>query len=378
MISTDQLHRTPLFDTHVALGARMVPFAGWEMPVQYEGILAEARAVRSSAGLFDVSHMGRVEVRGPGAAEFLNRVLSVDVPGLRRWRARYNVICDRDGGIIDDCIVYRLGEERFMVVPNASNTDEVLEWFSQWGSGLSFEMENITEGTAMIAYQGPEAAMMLSGLTERDLDRMRIFRAVETQVAGADTLLARTGYTGEDGFELIVPAESASSVWEALSARGARPCGLGSRDVLRLEAGLLLHGNDMSTSVNPYEAGLDRFVDPDREGYVPGDALRQIRDGGPGRQLAGFKLIGRGVPRHGYAIKDGSEVIGEVSSGTFSPTLDMSIGMGYVPGRYGVVGSRFQIDMRGRAVEAEVVELPFYVSEGALLMPITTVESKKG
>jgi aminomethyltransferase len=371
------MRQTPLFSTHVSLGGRIVPFAGWEMPVQYAGILDEARAVRTRAGLFDVSHMGRVDIRGPGAGSFLGRVLSVDVQALRTGSARYNLICNLEGGIIDDCIVYRLGEERFMVVPNASNTDEVLEWFSQWGSGLSFEMENITEGTAMIAHQGPEAAMMLSGLTERDLDRMRIFRAVETQVAGADTLLARTGYTGEDGFELIVPAESAPSVWEALSARGARPCGLGSRDVLRLEAGLLLHGNDMSTSVNPYEAGLDRFVDPDREGYVPGEALRQIRDGGPGRQLVGFKLIGRGVPRHGYAIKEGSEVIGEVSSGTFSPTLDMSIGMGYVPGRYGVVGSRFQIDMRGRAVEAEVVELPFYVSEGALLMPITTVESKK-
>ena len=377
MISTDQLHRTSLFDTHVALGARMVPFAGWEMPVQYEGILAEARAVRSRAGLFDVSHMGRVEVRGPGAAEFLNRVLSVNVPGLRRWRARYNVICDRDGGIIDDCIVYRLGEERFMVVPNASNTGAVLDWFSHWGSGLSFEIENITAGTAMIAHQGPEAAIMLSGLTTHDLGRMRIFRAVEAQVAGADTLLARTGYTGEDGFELIVPAASAPSVWEALSARGARPCGLGSRDVLRLEAGLLLHGNDMNTSVNPYEAGLDRFVDPDREGYVPGEALRRIRGHGTDRSLVGFRLLGRGVPRHGYAIKDGSDVIGEVSSGTHSPTLDMSIGMGYVPGRYGVVGSRFLIDMRGRAVEAEVVELPFYVSEGALLMPITTVESKK-
>ena len=378
MISTDQLHRTPLFDTHVALGARMVPFAGWEMPVQYEGILAEARAVRSSAGMFDVSHMGRVEFRGPGAADFLNRVLSVDVPGLRRGRARYNVICDRDGGIIDDCIVYRLGDERFMLVPNASNTDAVLDWFSQWGSGLSFEIENITSDTAMIAHQGPEAAIMLSRLTARNLDRMRIFRAVQTQVAGVDTLLARTGYTGEDGFELIVPAESAPSVWAALSDRGSRPCGLGSRDVLRLEAGLLLHGNDMSTSVNPYEAGLDRFVDPDREGYVPGEALRRIRDEGPGRKLVGFRLTGRGVPRHGYAIKDGPEIIGEVSSGTFSPTLDMSIGMGYVPARYGVVGSRFDIDIRGRAVEAEVAELPFYVSEGALLAPISTVEPTKG
>ena len=338
----------------------MVPFAGWEMPVQYEGILAEARSVRSKAGLFDVSHMGRLEVTGPGASKFLDRVLSVDVPGLRQWRARYNVICDETGGIIDDCIVYRLGDERFLVIPNAANTDAVLDWFSKWDAGLDFELENITAETAMIAHQGPEAAAMLADLTPQDPSALRMFAAVETEVAGADTLLARTGYTGEDGFELIVSAEDAPSVWQALSAKGATPCGLGSRDVLRLEAGLLLHGNDMDTSINPYEAGLDRFVSPDREAYVPGQTLRQIRDQGVVCRLVGFRLLGKGIPRHGYSIMDGPDRIGEVTSGSHSPTLDTSIGMGYVPTRYAAAGSSFQIDMRGRPVGAEVNDLPFY------------------
>ncbi len=375
MSSSGGLRRTSLFDTHAALGARMVPFAGWEMPVQYGGILAEARAVRSGAGLFDVSHMGRLEIRGADAAEFLSRVLSVDVPKLRRRRARYNVICDERGGIIDDCIVYRLGEDRFLVIPNASNTDAVLDWFSRWGAGLSFEIANVTSETAMIAHQGPGAAAMLGGLTDHDLEEMRIYTAAETVVAGSEALLARTGYTGEDGFEVIVAAGDAPSVWAALSERGAAPCGLGSRDVLRLEAGLLLHGNDMDVSVNPYEAGLDRFVSMDREGYVPGDALRRIRDAGVSRRLVGFQMLGRGIPRHGYSIMDGTEVIGEVTSGTRSPTLDMSIGMGYVPNGYAAAGSRFLIDMRGRPVEAEVADLPFYVSDGALLVPIAPLRS---
>ena len=360
MDASETLRRTSLFDTHVSLGGRMVPFAGWEMPVQYDGILAEARAVRSKAGLFDVSHMGRLEVNGPGAAEFLDGVLSVDVPGLRQWRARYNVICDQSGGIIDDCIVYRLGDERFLVIPNAANTDAVLDWFSKWDAGLDFELENVTAETAMIANQGPEAAAMLADLTPQDPSALRMFAAVETEVAGTDTLLARTGYTGEDGFELIVSAEAAPSIWQALSEKGAAPCGLGSRDVLRLEAGLLLHGNDMDTSVNPYEAGLDRFVSPDREAYVPGQTLRRIRDQGVVRRLVGFRLLGKGIPRHGYSIMDGPDRIGEVTSGSHSPTLDTSIGMGYVPTRYAAAGSSFQIDMRGRAVEAEVTDLPFY------------------
>ena len=361
MAIPQDLKRTPLFETHVSLGARMVPFGGWDMPIQYTGILAEARAVRSEAGLFDVSHMGRVDIRGPGAASFLNRVLSVDVPGLRVGRGRYNVVCNQEGGIIDDCIVYRRDEERFLLVPNAANTPAVLGWLSKWVPGEDeVQIEEVTARYVMIAHQGPRAEAMLEDLTSADLSSLRPFRAIETQVAGADTLLARTGYTGEDGFELILPREAGAEVWMTLVDRGAVPCGLGARDVLRLEAGLLLHGNDMDTSTNPYEAGLDRFVAPDREGYIPGDALRQILHQGVSRRLAGFVVVGRGIARHGYPLMDGSRQIGEVSSGGHSPTLDRSIGLGYVPTDYSTAGSRFHVDIRGRLVEAEVTTLPFY------------------
>ena len=342
----------------------MVPFAGWEMPVQYSSILDEARAVRSSAGLFDVSHMGRVEFRGPDAARVLDRTLSVNVPRLRVGRARYNVICDEAGGIIDDCIVYRREEQRFLLIPNAANTVAVLDWVSPPASESdAVKIEEVTADVAMIALQGPRAVSMLAGLTEADVSSMRPFAAVEAEVAGVETLLARTGYTGEDGFELMMPSDAARDIWRRLMDRGAVPCGLGARDVLRLEAGLLLHGNDMDTSTNPYEAGLDRFVDPDREGYAAGEALRRARDArdeGSSRRLVGFNVLGRGIARHGYAITDGSGKIGEVTSGSHSPTLDRSIGLGYVPTGFSAEGSRIHVDVRGRLVEAEVTPLPFY------------------
>ena len=357
----DDLKHTPLHETHVALGARMAPFGGWDMPVQYAGILGEARAVRSNAGMFDVSHMGRLDIRGPGAAAFLGRVLSSDISRLRMGRARYGVICDREGGIIDDAIVYRLGDDRFLLIPNAANSDAVVEWITQWllpNDGASIEV--VTEKLAMIALQGPRAADMLSGLTPHDLSKLRPFRAVETTVIGVDALVARTGYTGEDGFEIVLASRDSVSLWETLSEKGAAPCGLGARDVLRLEAGLALHGNDIDLSTNPYEAGLARFVDPDRQDYVAGEALRRIRDQGAKRSLVGFNMVGRGIARQGHPIMDGSERIGTVTSGSVSPTLDRSIGMGYVPTGFSDPRTRFHIDVRGRLVEAEVTALPFY------------------
>jgi aminomethyltransferase len=339
----------------------MAPFGGWEMPIQYAGILGEARAVRTDAGIFDVSHMGRVEVAGHGAAVFLDRVLSSDVPGLRVGRARYGVVCNQDGGIIDDAIVYRLGDERFLLVPNAGSADAVVEWISRWAppeDGVTITV--LTAELAMIALQGPRAMAMLAGLAALDLATLRPFRAVETSVVGAVALVARTGYTGEDGFEIIVPSEAAVHLWTALTQKGAVPCGLGARDVLRLEAGFLLYGNDMDLSTNPYEAGLGRFVDPDRPGYVAGEALRRARDEPVTRSLVGFIMVGRGIARPGYTIMGGSEQIGNVTSGGVSPTLDRHIGLGYVPPEFSSPGTRLKIDVRGRRVEAEVTLLPFY------------------
>jgi len=361
MSSIDSLNRTPLFEIHQQLGARIVEFAGWEMPIQYGGILDEVKQIRTNAGLFDVSHMGRLQIEGPDATAFLNSVLSVDVPKLRLGRAAYNVICDESGGIIDDCIVYRRGPDKYLLIPNASNTPPVVEWLERWTpDDAQLTITNVTTQYAMIANQGPNAVAYLQELTDTDLSKVRPFRAIDAQVSGHDAFLGRTGYTGEDGFEIILPSGAASEVWGDLMAQGAAACGLGARDVLRLEAGLLLHGNDMDTSINPYEAGLDKFVDPDRDGYVAGQRLKQIRDEGPSRKLAAFSMVGRGIPRHGYTISDGQNVIGEVSSGGPSPTLDMNIGLGYVPIEYSTPDSTIYIDIRGRPVEAKVTTLPFY------------------
>ena len=353
--------RTPLYDTHARHGGRFVPFAGWEMPVRYHSIIREAEAVRTNAGLFDVSHMGRVEFEGPGAASLLDSVLSVNVRGMRTGRAHYNVICDQGGGIIDDCIVYRLGEQSFLLIPNASNTDAVLDWIeSHRPDHEETAITNVTADVAMIACQGPKARDMVAQLAESDISKIRPFRARTATVNGVETFLARTGYTGEDGFEIMVPSESAAAMWESLMELGAAACGLGARDVLRLEAGLLLHGNDMDTSVNPYEAALDRFVDPDREGYVAGDALRTIRDEGVSRKIAAFEMTERGIARPGYSIMDGENRIGSVTSGGPSPTLDTNIGLGYVPIAYSEPGTRIGVEIRGRPVEAEIRTLPFY------------------
>ena len=361
------MRHTPLIETHRALGARMAPFAGWEMPVQYTSILEEANSVRTDAGLFDVSHMGRLELTGPAAADLLDTVLSVNVPKMRQGRARYNVVCTEEGGIIDDGIVYRRGEQEFLLIPNAANTGAVLDLLAARSPGPdTVRIENVTSQYAMIAHQGPRAAEMLQPLTEVDLSTVRPFGATDTRIADTDAYVARTGYTGEDGYELIVPSEAATAIWKELMHRGATPCGLGARDVLRLEAGLLLHGNDMDTSVNPYEAGLERFVDPDRDAYLAGPALRRIRDQGVTRTLVGFNMVERGIARHGYAITDGQNVIGTVTSGGPSPTLDRNIGLGYVPTGHAAHGSRIYVEIRGRPIAAEVTTLPFYArSRGA-------------
>ncbi len=362
MSTPENLRQTSLYDTHVSLGARIVPFGGWAMPIQYESILQEARAVRANVGLFDVSHMGRLKIEGSGAAPLLSRVLSVGAISMRPGRARYCLICNEDGGIIDDCIVYRNDEEDFLLIPNAANTAAVTEWLDRWNTKPdTVSITNVTAETAMIAVQGPDSISMLDSLTADDISSVLPFNTIHTQIDGTDAMLAHTGYTGEDGFEAIVPAGDAARIWMLLVDEGAASCGLGARDVLRLEAGLLLHGNDMSVDTNPYEAGLERFVRPDRRGYVARKALLKARDEGVSRKLVGFFMTGRGIARHGHPICHDGHVIGEVTSGSPSPLLDRNIGLGYVPADFSEVGTRLQIDIRGRLVDAEVTSLPFYI-----------------
>ena len=339
----------------------MVEFGGWDMPVQYAGILSEARAVRGSAGIFDVSHMGRLVIEGPGAATYLDRVLSVDMLKLRVGRARYGVVCNESGGIIDDCIVYRLGQVKYLLVPNAATTPAVKQWLARWSPPAAEAVTtDVTEELSMIALQGPGAIALLSPLVEEDISGLRPFSLCESRIDRSPATIARTGYTGEDGVEFFVPSRNAADIWAELAGRGAAPCGLGARDVLRLEAGLLLHGSDMDVAVNPYEAGLGRFVSADREAYVAGPALLRIRKAGPARSLVGLNVSGRRVIRGGHAILSGGTRVGRVTSGSYSPTLDRNIGLGYVPTAFAAEGTRLTVDVRGNDVEVEVASLPFY------------------
>ena len=356
-----ELLATPLHDAHVSMGARMVPFSGWDMPVQYKSILEEVDAVRTDVGAFDVSHMGRVFIHGPGAGAFLSRIFSTDARNIPLGRAKYGVTCNQEGGIIDDNILYRLADDRYLFIPNAGNRSAVEDWLHRWiPNDSSVQIEDASARLAMIAVQGPSATRTLSKLTGDTLEKIRPFGIAYLDIDGSKALAARTGYTGEDGFEVMPSSEAVVSVWNSLIEVGATPCGLASRDLLRLEAGLLLHGNDMDTSVNPYEAGLDRFVDPDRPDYIPGRSLRSIRDTGPTRKLVGFEMVGRGIARHGHIIRDDEFQIGEVTSGSVSFTLDKNIGLGYVPIDFSEPGTKLYIDIRGRIVEAVVCPLPFY------------------
>ncbi len=362
----EENRRTPLYPTHLALGARTIPFGGWDMPVQYSGILEEVKAVRTGAGIFDVSHMGRLYVSGVRAAEFLDWVLTGSAADLAVGRARYCLICNEAGGTIDDTIFYRLAEDRYLLIPNAGNRAEVLAWFQRWIAEKfpgGCTVEDRTGDTALIAFQGPATAQaadrigLLSG--GGPPSSLRYFSWSEGSVAGAPAFIGRTGYTGEDGFEIVVDANDAEATWNALMQQGGLPCGLGARDVLRLEAGLPLHGYEIDAETSPIEAGLDRFVRLDKE-HVGAPALRRQHREGTSRTLLGLKLPGRSAPRQGYAILDQGREIGRVTSGSYSPTLDTSIGMGYVSGHYGNPGQVVDVDIRGRTARAEVTSLPFY------------------
>ena len=354
--------RTALYDDHVGLGARMVPFGGWDMPVQYAGILSEVSAVRTAAGMFDVSHMGRLYIFGPEATAFLESVLTASVAGLRVGRARYCFICNEGGGVIDDTIFYRLEEDRYLLIPNAGNRPAVVAWFQKQvdeGFSQGCTIEDRTDATGLIAFQGPGAADVMDRVCESPASSLRPFAWQENRLQGIPVMVGRTGYTGEDGFEMVVDKERVQELWHTLLGHGAVPCGLGARDVLRLEAALPLHGHEIDESTTPIEAGLERFVRFDKE-YVGGEVLRRQRDHGIERKLIGMTIPGRSAPRAGYAIMEQGQTVGHVTSGSYSPTLDTSIGMGYVEERCAQIGAQLDVDIRGRAERAEVVPLPFY------------------
>lgn len=356
-----ELLQTPLHDLHRDSGARMVAFAGWDMPVQYEGVIVEHRAVRQAAGVFDLSHMGEIEVRGNGALAFLNFALTNDASRLEVGQAHYTLLTYPDGTVADDTILYRLPDRYFLVV-NASNREKDLDWLQHQSLGFSeVEMRDVSSETALIALQGPLAESVLAPLTELDLTALRYYRAAQSNVAGLPALVARTGYTGEDGFELFVSNDAAPEVWSGLlAAPQARPVGLAARDTLRLEAGMALYGHELSEAINPYEAGLGWAVKLEKGDFSGREALERERKLGPARKLVGFEMLDRSVPRAEQEVRKLGEHVGFVTSGTHSPTLNKPIGMAYVPVRYSRVGTDLEVMIRDRPVPARVVEKPFY------------------
>jgi aminomethyltransferase len=350
--------RTPLHDRHVAAGARLVPFAGWEMPVQYAGIREEHRAVRRHAGVFDVSHMGQVETSGPDAERFLQRVLSNDVSRMRERGAQYSVLCREDGGVLDDLFTYRLEGGRFLTVTNAANHEKDLAWMREHAGDFDVALEDRLADYAMLAVQGPSARGIVAVLAGGDLPKR--FHTIDGSVAGVPALICGTGYTGEDGVEVLVAPEDAGTVWDALLALEVAPVGLGARDTLRLEACFHLYGNDLMESRGPIEAGLGWCCKEDT-GFVGSEAVRRVREAGPSETLVPFVLTGPGIPRQGNAVVGG----GEITSGTLSPMLGVGIGMGYLPVDRAAPGTRFEIDVRGRLREAEVRSKPLYTKETA-------------
>jgi aminomethyltransferase len=345
------LLETPLHDRHVALGARMVPFAGWEMPVQYAGVIPEHRAVRADAGVFDVSHMGEVEVEGPRATELLQSLLSNDLDRLDPGQAQYTLLTNEHGGIVDDLIAYRLEACRYLLIVNAANRDIDVAWLKDREISGS-DVRDVSDEYALLAVQGPNA------LAKLGLAPAAQFTFAETKVDGVESMVNRTGYTGEEGVEILCMAEDAGALWDAVLARGVTPCGLGARDTLRLEACLPLHGNDISQEIDPISAGLGFACALGKE-FSGVERLREIKERGPERRLAAFVMEEKAIPRQGMAVEGG----GEVTSGTHSPTLDVGIGMGYVPGAQAVPETTLTIDVRGKPRTARVVKRPIYRRE---------------
>jgi aminomethyltransferase len=355
--------RTVLFDAHRLLGARIVEFAGWDMPVSYSGPLDEHRAVRTRCGLFDVSHMGEIELRGPGAAALCQQLTVNDVGRLGDGDGQYSVLCNEQGGVLDDLVVFRLAADRFLLVVNAANTAADLAWIAAH-SPADATCEDRSDATALLALQGPAAAHALRTLTALDLTRLRPFTIRDASVAGVQCLVSRTGYTGEDGFELFVPAADARPAWDAVLAAARRcdglPCGLGARDTLRLEAGLALCGTDMNAGTTPIEAGLEWVVKLRKGAFIGRDVLAtQAADGAP-RRLVGLRLDEPGIPRHGHAVFRNGDRIGTVTSGSKSPTLGTFIGMAYVETASARSETAVAVEIRDHRLPARVVDRPFY------------------
>ncbi len=358
-VTDTDLRRTPLYERHAELGAKLVPFAGWEMPVTYEGVREEHMAVRTHAGMFDVSHMGEIEVEGPGALAFLQRVLSNDAAAVALGGAQYSCLCAEDGGVLDDLFAYRLGGDRYLLVTNSANHDADLAWLGRWSRGFDVSVRDVADRYAMLAVQGPHARAIAGSALGIDLPpRMHVAHA---RVGNRPALVCGTGYTGEDGVELLIDPEIAPAIWAELLDAGVVPCGLGARDTLRLEACFHLHGHDLSPERNPIEAGLG-WCCKEATGFVGAEAVARARAEGTAERLSPFRIEGAGIPRQGNPVLAGGEAAGIVTSGSFSPSLEIGIGMAYLRSDLAEPGTEIEIDVRGKHRAARIASKPLYVS----------------
>ncbi|WP_019122791.1 glycine cleavage system aminomethyltransferase GcvT [Brevibacillus massiliensis] len=360
-----ELKRTPLYDLYARYGGKTIDFGGWELPVQFSGIVQEHEAVRTKAGLFDVSHMGEVEVKGEGALDFLQHLTTNDVSKLEDGQAQYSTMCYPDGGTVDDLLVYKIAGDHYFLVINASNIDKDLAWMQEHKTdGVS--IANLSDETALLAIQGPLAEKILGKLTDFDLSQIRPFRFERNlDLAGIPVLISRTGYTGEDGFELYLAADKAAKLWEILLQAGEEdgllPCGLGARDTLRFEAKLPLYGQELSRDISPIEAGIGFAVKTDKAvPFIGCEALKAQKEGGAPRKLVGIEMIDRGIPRSHYPVFAGDKQIGEVTTGTQSPTLKKNVGLALLKREHAELGSLVEVEIRGKRLKAQVVATPFY------------------
>jgi len=359
-VANEPLKKTPLNAVEHELGGKMIDFGGWELPVQFTSIIDEHQAVRTNAGLFDVSHMGEILIKGPDALALLQKSTCNDVSKLEDGRAQYNALLYPTAGFVDDIVIYRMAGDDYFVVVNASNTDKDYEWFAESAKGMEVSVKNASADYAQLALQGPNAQKMLQPMTDVDLNSVKYYRFARGKVDGVPAIISRTGYTGEDGFEIYVAPDAGPKLFKKLVSSGVTPCGLGSRDTLRLEAKMALYGNDIDHSTTPLEADLGWIVKLEKGDFMGRDVLEREKSEGPKRKLVGFEMVDRGIARHGYPVVDGKEEIGVVTSGTHSPTLKKPIGLAYLPLDKSSPGTEFTVLIRGKEARARIIPTPFY------------------
>lgn len=357
-------HRTALYEVHRGMGAKLTEFAGWELPVEYTSIREEHLAVRNRAGLFDISHMGEIEVVGKDASSLCQLVTTNDISKLKNFQAQYTLLCNHEGGVIDDIIVYKFGDEHFFICVNAVNTVKDYEWIKGAKGQFRVEVLNRSHDFSQLALQGSYAEKILNDLLDRDLGTLKRFYCQSVDWNGVRVIVARTGYTGEDGFEIFLPWDRARMLWDEILGKGKsygiQPCGLGARDTLRVEMGYPLYGHEIDEDTNPFEAGLDRFVRIDKGDFIGKKLLVRSMDMGLEKRLIGFEMIERGIPRQGYGILRNGTVLGKVTSGTLSPSLQKPIGMGYLRTDAETGDGEIQVEIRGTHRKAKIVSIPFY------------------